>query len=211
MLDVHPPHSRIQGLRDFLLHLLTITIGLLIALGLEGCVEWARHRHLRDEADANLRQEIQDNQKQVAATSRALAQERQNLVNILKFLDARSKNQPYDTHALSVSFSLGTLHNASWRTASATGALSYMEYLHVQRFATAYQIQDQFSDLEAQTLSEFLQLQSFTVFEFDPNKMAADEAKEAGNEVRLALAHLIALGQIGEALTNAYGKALAVD
>ena len=39
MLDVHPPHEKMHGFKDFLLHLLTITIGLLIALGLEGCVE----------------------------------------------------------------------------------------------------------------------------------------------------------------------------
>jgi hypothetical protein len=36
MLDVHPPHEKMHGFKDFLLHLLTITIGLLIALGLEG-------------------------------------------------------------------------------------------------------------------------------------------------------------------------------
>lgn len=31
MLDVHPPHELVHGIRDFLLHLLTITVGLLIA------------------------------------------------------------------------------------------------------------------------------------------------------------------------------------
>lgn len=34
-MEVHPPHEPIHSWRDFLLHLLTITIGLLIALGLE--------------------------------------------------------------------------------------------------------------------------------------------------------------------------------
>ena len=46
MLDVHPPHEKVHGFKDFLLHILTITIGLLIALSLEGCVEWRHHRHL---------------------------------------------------------------------------------------------------------------------------------------------------------------------
>jgi hypothetical protein len=40
MLDVHSPHEPIIGWKDFLLHLFTITIGLLIALSLEGTVEW---------------------------------------------------------------------------------------------------------------------------------------------------------------------------
>jgi len=40
MLDVHAPHSSIGGWREFLLHLVAITIGLVIALSLEGLVEW---------------------------------------------------------------------------------------------------------------------------------------------------------------------------
>jgi hypothetical protein len=39
MLDVHAPHEPIRGWKDFLLHLFTIMVGLLIALGLEGLVE----------------------------------------------------------------------------------------------------------------------------------------------------------------------------
>ena len=61
MLDVHPPHEPVHGIRDFLLHLLTITVGLLIALGVEGAVEWRHHVHLRNEADANIVSEIRDN------------------------------------------------------------------------------------------------------------------------------------------------------
>ncbi len=34
-MEVHPPHQPIHTVRDFLLHIFTITIGLLIALGLE--------------------------------------------------------------------------------------------------------------------------------------------------------------------------------
>jgi hypothetical protein len=51
MLDVHAPHQRMQGIKDFVLHLLTITIGLLIALSLEGCVERHNHRELVREAE----------------------------------------------------------------------------------------------------------------------------------------------------------------
>jgi len=38
-MDVHPVHGSIHSVRDFFRHLLTITIGILIALGLEGIVE----------------------------------------------------------------------------------------------------------------------------------------------------------------------------
>jgi len=35
MLDVHPPHASTHTWRDFFLHIATIVIGLLIAIGLE--------------------------------------------------------------------------------------------------------------------------------------------------------------------------------
>ena len=63
MLDVHSPHEPIIGWKDFLLHLFTITIGLLIALSLEGMVEWFHHRHLVHEAEASLYREIDGNAK----------------------------------------------------------------------------------------------------------------------------------------------------
>ncbi len=209
MIDVHSPHERISGFRDFLLHLLTITIGLLIALGLEGCVEWWHHRELRNEADDRLRQEIIDNQKELATTRLAVGKERENLIGILKFLKARSANQPYDIHQLRIHFEMGTLRDASWRTASATGALSYMEYPEVQRYAAAYQVQDDFAAVQTGTLEEFLQLESYGVFEFDPKKMSPTDAQAASTDVQRTIAHLIAMDQIGEGLAKAYREALA--
>jgi hypothetical protein len=60
-VEVHPPQSPIHSVKDFMLHLLAITIGLLIALGLEGSVEWMHHRHLVREAKENIAQEIHHN------------------------------------------------------------------------------------------------------------------------------------------------------
>jgi hypothetical protein len=45
MLDVHPPHQAAHSWKDFLIHIATIVIGLLIAIGLEQSVEWAHHRN----------------------------------------------------------------------------------------------------------------------------------------------------------------------
>ncbi len=206
MIEVHAPGGRIGGFRDFLLHLLTITIGLLIALGLEGCVELWHHRNLRYEADDRLRQEITDNQKELADTRSAIPNERENLTSILKFLQARSRNQQYDIHQMSTNFVLGTLRNASWQTASATGALSYMNYGHVQRYANGYQVQEEFSALQSQTLEDFLQVQSD--IGYDPQKILPADALAGSTDVRRALSHLTAMDQIGQGLAKAYQQAL---
>lgn len=46
MLDFHPPHESVHTLKSFLIHIATIVIGLLIAIGLEQTVERFHHRHL---------------------------------------------------------------------------------------------------------------------------------------------------------------------
>jgi hypothetical protein len=45
MLDVHPPHHAANTWRDFFIHIATIVIGLLIAVGLEQTVEHFHHQH----------------------------------------------------------------------------------------------------------------------------------------------------------------------
>ena len=47
MLDVHPPHEAAHTWRDFLIHIATICIGLLIAVGLEQSVEALHRAHER--------------------------------------------------------------------------------------------------------------------------------------------------------------------
>jgi hypothetical protein len=45
MLDVHPAHHAASTWRDFFVHIATIVLGLLIAVGLEQTVEFFHHRH----------------------------------------------------------------------------------------------------------------------------------------------------------------------
>ncbi len=209
MLDVHAPHEGIYSFRDFLIHLLTITIGLLIALGLEGCVEWFQHRQLEREADANIRQELKDNQQELRGVRAAITAERGNLMTIIKFLQARTLNQPTDAHSLSLGYNLGTLQDASWHTASATGALSYMEYQHVKRYAVAYLVQDEYVTLQRETLDDYLDLMSYLIGVSDPRKMPPAEAQTALISVQRTLSHLSALDQFAGSLTTTYQQALA--
>jgi hypothetical protein len=57
MLDIHPAHHAASTWRDFLIHIATIVLGLLIAIGLEQTVEYFHHRHLAREAREQLRLE----------------------------------------------------------------------------------------------------------------------------------------------------------
>ncbi len=61
MLDVHPPHETAHTWRDFFIHIATIVIGLLIAIGLEQSVEAIHHHHQREELISNFRGECERN------------------------------------------------------------------------------------------------------------------------------------------------------
>jgi hypothetical protein len=63
-MEVHVPDHAIHTWRDFLIHMATICLGLLIAIGLEQTVEWAHHRHqlhqLRDALDRDAEKAVRD-------------------------------------------------------------------------------------------------------------------------------------------------------
>src|SRR4029078_8288482 len=65
LMEIHAPHGPVKSLREFLVHLAIITIGVLIALSLEGCTEWVHHRSLVREARANIASELRDNKAEI--------------------------------------------------------------------------------------------------------------------------------------------------
>jgi hypothetical protein len=66
MLDVHPAHHAASNVREFFIHIATIVIGLLIAVGLEQTVEWFHHRHQRTQLQEDLRNEAVQNLEVIA-------------------------------------------------------------------------------------------------------------------------------------------------
>lgn len=62
-MEIHPPHGAVRSLKQFLEELVTITAGILIALALEGLVNWRHHRTLAREARANVLSEVRENQR----------------------------------------------------------------------------------------------------------------------------------------------------
>lgn len=74
MLDVHPPHHAVSGWRDFFVHIATIAVGLLIAVGIEQTVEAIHHHHQREQLyegmHADATQELRDIEEDALAAER---------------------------------------------------------------------------------------------------------------------------------------------
>jgi hypothetical protein len=140
-MDVHAPHEPIHSWRDIAIHLGIVTVGLFIALSLEGLVEHIHNRHLLAEARANVRQELENNHQAA----------QQDLVLLQKNIDLQKANiqaihnlqdHPKFHGSVKNSMSFNSLDDAAWRTARDTGALSFMPYDEVQRYSELYMLED---------------------------------------------------------------------
>lgn len=148
MFDVHPPNTSIHGWREFFLHLATITIGLLIALGLEGTVEWFHHRHVMHQAQDGLLKEIKSNADGIRGKIAGLEKHEGELkrdVEILKQIIAHPDAANHET--MTVSLDLTGFDSVSWATAQATGATTYMAYADARRYSDIYSEQ---AEIDAQ-------------------------------------------------------------
>jgi len=151
MLDVHPPHESPHDWRDFVLHLFTITIGLLIALSLEGLVEWQHHRHLAHDAEASLHAEIKSNAQGMSDVLADLDKKQESLkhdVSVLKVVIATGKLPK--SSSMEISFRIVSFDDVSWKTAQSTDALAYMPYDLAKSYASIYATQNDLTDTEKQ-------------------------------------------------------------
>jgi hypothetical protein len=149
VIEVHPPTEPVHGWRDFLVHLFTITIGLLIALSMEGCVEWQHHRHLVHDAETSLRREIEGNARDMKVNLEGVRNEQRLLsqdVVILKKMIANPGVKTHDT--MSIRFNIRGFNDVSWKTAQSTGALGYMPYAVAQEYSDIYDQQHEIDDAE---------------------------------------------------------------
>jgi hypothetical protein len=140
-MDVHPPHGPIRSWKDFTLHLLTITIGLLIALALEAAVESLHHRHMVKEARANLRREIAENHTLYAENLGSLQTELVRLEqNIEQLRELRAGKTP-EHFDLQWDFRWNGFVESAWMSARDIGAVGYMQPEVIEEYSGLYRQQ----------------------------------------------------------------------
>jgi hypothetical protein len=206
MIDVHPPEHGIHGSRDFLIHLLTITVGLLIALGLEASVEALHHRQERKEAEAMIRREIADNGDMIEQGMPQFKTELAGMTTVVQTLEDLSQGRPGTLHEADFVFHQAPLRDSAWRTAASTGVLSYMDHSQVEKFSDAYKEQDQLEGVEVATLDDYLQL--MPILSHHKDDITPERAKDALPIARRALAHLNGMYFIGIGTIGSYSDAL---
>jgi hypothetical protein len=128
MLDVHPPHAPTHTWKDFFIHVATICVGLLIAVGLEQTVEAIHHRHELQKAREELRDEIQSdrhvNAKQLEYVQQAQAELNADMALLLAH---RTNDKPL-TGPLHFEWEFRRSPSAAWDTNKQSGSLNLMPH-----------------------------------------------------------------------------------
>jgi hypothetical protein len=208
MLDVHAPENGINGVSDFFLHLFTITIGLLIALGLEAGVEALHHRHQREEAETLIRREIQNNLAQLRQGAPQATAELHQMTAVLRTLEDRIQSRPGVLHENDFVFHESPIQDAAWRTANSTGAVTYMDYAEVERFSDAYKEQALLQTMEEQALEDYLELLPILSHPGNGGIVTPEVAKDAIPYTRRVVAHLSGMLAVGAGTIGTYEDAL---
>ena len=137
MLDVHPPHEATHTWKDFFIHIATIVVGLLIAVGLEQSVEHIHHRHQAADARANIQNEISTNIETLHVNLQHLAEGKKQLEICLDALNSKASDADVLTH-LRYAWSLGKELDAAWQGAKVNGSLALIPPAQLGRASYLY-------------------------------------------------------------------------
>jgi hypothetical protein len=135
MLDVHPPHEAAHTWKDFFIHIATICVGLLIAIGLEQSVESLHHHHQREDLEQQMQDESAANLRLVQDQIDYAQQLKGYLSDCLRTLHSATAADslytimlppnrvelPKDAHSMLISPSRGT-----WTVAKAAGTVALL-------------------------------------------------------------------------------------
>ena len=207
-MDVHPPFQSIHTWKDFLLHLLTITIGLFIALTLEAAVESTHHRHLVRDAHENLRREIELNHKVYANNVRDLRLNRNQLARDIDQLRELRTGKKLENPNLSWTSHWDSYGDAAWKTARASGAVGYMDSGWISTYSWVYAQQEYVNSTALALVNEEIRASAPLEVAKDPLKLSPAEIEALlikSAEIDLGFATLETLMK---ALDDMYAEAL---
>jgi len=145
-MEAHTPDHPILTPRDFLLHIFTIMVGLLMALGFESSVEWVHHRHQLSEARQMLAGEKNFNIVVYHQDSKSFAEADQEIRLYLKALRQAIDTNTTPAEPYTIDPVSANLQTAVWKTADHSGALLLMPTDELSNNDELYRSIDQLND-----------------------------------------------------------------
>ena len=193
---------------DYLFQFITITAGVLIALLINGLVEWNDNRELVAQARAMIAREVADNLKELEGLPAAVKKANADIdvgLQLAADLLARGKS---DIHSVNLGFNLPTLIATSWATAQQTGALSHMEYDEAQKYSALYYRQNLFDTTQLKAIDFVATASTLIAGSFDPTVADPQDLRRFREQLMQLRANLHVSEQLGQQLMKAYREFL---
>jgi len=201
MLDVHAPHQAVHTWKDFFIHLATIVIGLLIAVGLAQTVEYFHHRNQVAEIRSALAEERRISEIIFTSASgefRRYAPILAGSLQTLMYLRAHPGAAPgqwpgrFSFYMLSIRF-----QDSAWKTALQSAALEYMPRAEVRAYSELYARLAEVSEESETERRAVIRAKSFMLQMNDPYSFNSEQSAQAYSVVSDVVTSLYLMG-IGE-------------
>jgi hypothetical protein len=140
MIDIHPAHHAASTWRDFFIHIATIVLGLLIAIGLEQTVEYLHHRHQLEEIRQELSAERDENRVILQKNLEAVKTIQSQLDRNMTLLREHQSSHVALAGKLHYSSNLYRTPDAVWQSAQQGGALSLMPHDELRANVYLYEV-----------------------------------------------------------------------
>jgi hypothetical protein len=208
-MEIHGPEGPTHSFKDFAIHIVIVTIGILIALGLEGVREMIyEHRTVR-EARENFQAEFHGNRlnldKELINDKKTLAQ----LDQIIKDLPLLRQNPPQLAQRVAVLGPSGYFFSSSrWDSALSTGALGHMSVDEVNRYAQVNFMVHTYTSLESKASNDWEQLEAFFKARPSPGPAELDSGVE---KIFIYHSDVRDLNQAGEEFSSSLDRSLEQD
>jgi O6-methylguanine-DNA--protein-cysteine methyltransferase len=181
-----------------------------IALSLEGLVEWRHHKELVHEAQASLQVEIEANARELQKALKDVDAEQKQLAEDVVILQKIIDNPKANLETPKIDIHIPAFDDVSWQTAKATGALSYMPYGEAHRYSDIYKQQDEVDVAEHQAVNDVVLSVALKPFlEPATTKFNPEDAPLLKQRIKVLQVRLYLLAVLIHDLDGKYQKFLA--
>jgi hypothetical protein len=216
-VEIHAPDKPILTLKEALVHLSIVTVGILIALSLEGTLEWVRHRALVRETRQSLTGEMRDNERDIQFLQAALDKTLprfQHAIDVVSDLSVPDKlkeaagifSEGSGPDRLLSDWIISWPDSASHATAEATGAFELMPYSEAHRYSDIYEAQALYGRAQDGEIKDVMTAWSFGQAML--KKPTPAEVEDLKRQLRVAIGSMVSVKQFANALNGRYKKIL---
>ena len=206
-MDIHPPEGPTRSFKDFAIHILIVTIGILIALSLEGLRESVHEHHAVAEARKTFDRELRFNQDHLKLDLPRVSEMQAQVEQVLADMPQLAKEPAQlQQRVAAVQPAFYFFVDTGWNAALASGALASMKNDELERFEGAYVDLRNYQDSQKLALPQWIAVSSYFASRRSYN---AQEAAEGEERLRAFAMGLHGMEHVGKEFQGQLKAALA--